>query len=427
MTPIMIKNFKKIYDPIHGFIKFDDNEKQLINSFPFQRLHYIHQLGGAYLVFPGAVHSRFEHSLGVMDIATRVYDKICENIRPDLFDLIPRKRSFEYLYWKKILRLAALCHDLGHLPFSHVAEKDLLGELGHEEWTFKIIKSSYLKEIFENIQKDPIFQGNDIVKDIIKVSIGEKALKKIDVKENYQFSCWDKILYQIIAGDFFGVDRIDYLLRDSKFTGVGYGFFDYLQLIEMIRVLPKNSKDFELGIDEKGIESCEALIVARYFMYKRVYQNPTVLAYNFHIKRFIKKINKKKNFLKDIDSYLMVNDADIISDMNIALRDVKNLGYKDAINIILRKKRFRAVPISFNVLEKDLVEFKRMNSLKDFEMEWEINKKKEIEISFPVLKKLAICKAKDCSFLLSKMAYSQNNWVYIIPEYEVILSQFLKL
>jgi len=69
---------KKVYDPIHGFIRFDDNEKMLIDSFAFQRLHYIHQLGGAYLVFPGATHSRFEHSLGVMELSSRIYEKICE-------------------------------------------------------------------------------------------------------------------------------------------------------------------------------------------------------------------------------------------------------------------------------------------------------------------------------------------------------------
>ena len=119
----MEKNFlessKKIYDPIHGFIRFDEFEKALIDTLPFQRLHNIHQLGISYLVYPGATHSRFEHSLGVMELSTQILKRIIETARVDLLDFIPRKNSSEYIYWKKVLRLAALCHDLGHLPFSH--------------------------------------------------------------------------------------------------------------------------------------------------------------------------------------------------------------------------------------------------------------------------------------------------------------------
>src|SRR3982751_6175109 len=93
----MVKDFlyadKKIYDSVHGFIPFDEFEKELIDSLPFQRLHYIHQLGIAYLVYPGATHTRFEHSLGVMQLASFMFDKICKSVRPDVFHFVPRKGS----------------------------------------------------------------------------------------------------------------------------------------------------------------------------------------------------------------------------------------------------------------------------------------------------------------------------------------------
>lgn len=416
---------KKVYDPIHGFIRFDDNEKMLIDSFAFQRLHYIHQLGGAYLVFPGATHSRFEHSLGVMELSSRIYERICKESRPDLFNVIPRKNSSEYLYWKKVLRIAALCHDLGHLPFSHVAERDILGDFGHEKWTLKLIKSPYLEPIFEKIKKDPLFQ-NDMVDSVIKIAIGQKALNKISEKK-YKFTNWEKILSEIIIGDFFGSDRIDYLIRDAKFTGVSHGFFDYLQLIEMIKILPSNANDFELGIDEKGIESCEALIFARHFMYRRIYQNPTVRAYNFHMKRFMRKYFKEKNILNDIKKYINTCDVDIIANLNVAANKKDFLGHEDAKRIVFRGGRFKAIGICDKILEKDLESIKNKHNISDFNMEWEIDKKmEEMDLSFPILKHFSVKKAKDSSILLSLKLEPLNNWVFIAPEYEILLRQILE-
>ena len=117
----MVKDFahatKRIYDPVHGFIRFDEHEKRLINSFPFQRLHYIRQLGLAYFVYPGATHTRFEHSLGVMELATRMYRQLCRTVRPDLFHFIPRKGSLEYVYWEKMSCAWQLCAMTGTSAF----------------------------------------------------------------------------------------------------------------------------------------------------------------------------------------------------------------------------------------------------------------------------------------------------------------------
>jgi HD superfamily phosphohydrolase len=116
----------EIRDPIHNFIRLNSNERKVLDSRPFQRLRYIHQLGLTYLLYPGATHRRFEHSLGVMELASRVYDVITNpaNIHDSVRDEVPQD-SFNHQYWRRVLRMAALCHDIGHLPFSHAAEKEL--------------------------------------------------------------------------------------------------------------------------------------------------------------------------------------------------------------------------------------------------------------------------------------------------------------
>jgi HD superfamily phosphohydrolase len=432
----MIKEFraseKKIYDPIHGFIRFDEHEKLLIDSFCFQRLHYIHQLGATYLVFPGATHSRFEHSLGVMTLASEIYRRLCKNVRPDLFNFLPRSGSVEYLYWKKVIRLAALCHDLGHLPFSHVAEKDiLLSNKGHEMWTLKIIRSESLEKIWRKLQKKALFtrleSKQNLIDDVIKLALGEQVLKKIDPEYDYNFNNWERILSEIIIGDFFGADRIDYLLRDAKFTGIVYGLFDYLQLIESLRILPQGS-ELKLGIDENGIESCESLLLARHFMHKRVYQYPSVRAYNFHLKRFMRIFYSEKEILKDVSNFLSQNDATVINELNLAAKIKTHKGHEDAKKIIFRKDRFKAIALSDTITKKDLINFKTKNNIEDSQIEWEFMKQKEkLDLTFPVIKHhLAINKAKDASFLLSKIPASMSNWVYVTPEFEIPMLQFLE-
>lgn len=125
----MTKIYHEIRDPIHVFIKLDNDEREVLNSYPFQRLRHIHQLAMSYLVYPGATHKRFEHSLGVMELAARVFDVVTNNfnIHRKVRELIPEISDKDKIgYWRRVLRMAAICHDLGHLPFSHAAEKELL-------------------------------------------------------------------------------------------------------------------------------------------------------------------------------------------------------------------------------------------------------------------------------------------------------------
>src|SRR5579864_7188573 len=111
------KLFHEIRDPIHVFIHLDSDERTVVDSAFFQRLRHINQLALSYLVYPGATHKRFEHSLGVMEIASRVFDVVtaADNVHHDsVRNIIPDEQSRSY--WKSALRMAALCHDLGHLP-----------------------------------------------------------------------------------------------------------------------------------------------------------------------------------------------------------------------------------------------------------------------------------------------------------------------
>lgn len=380
----------KIYDSVHGFIRFNEIESTLIDAFPFQRLHYIHQLGIAYLVYPGGTHTRFEHSLGVMHVASLILDRIINEI--------PLK--FDHEYWKQIVRLAALCHDLGHLPFSHTAEKVLLGKGGHEKWTLEVIKSHYLKPVWKMLKPDA-------VNDIIKISIGEKKLQEMGI--NLTFSPLEKVLCEVITGDFFGADRIDYLLRDAQCTGVAYGLIDYHQLIEMLRILP-HKDELHLGIEENGIESCEALLLARHFMHRRVYQYSTAKAYAFHLARFMKKIYTQDQ-LNNLEQYLSMTDNEVLS----MLSKSKD---KDAQAIMTRNQRFKAFQIT-DMNEKDLQKFKKELHIPDDDIHWEFAKKttQKMGFSFPVLKRNgSIVDGSSCSEILIPLGPS--GWIYIAPEYE---------
>ncbi len=248
----------KICDPVHGFIRFNELEQRIIDSRPFQRLRYIRQMGVAYLVYPAANHTRFEHSLGVMELVTRIYNTIC-------CDLPQEKVA----YWRQILRIAALCHDMGHLPFSHTAEKVLLPDGGHEKMTLKMIRSEELRTIWQQI-------GEEAENDIIKLAVSDAGLELSPV---------EKLLSQIITEDNFGADRIDYLIRDAYYTGVGYGF-DSRQLIDTLRILTVE-ETLSLGVTAGGIQSVESLWIARYMMYSRVYQHPKSRVYTNHMIRFM--------------------------------------------------------------------------------------------------------------------------------------------
>ena len=143
-------------DPVHGFIYVSKEEQKIIDSAPFQRLRNIRQLATTYLVYHGAEHTRFCHSLGVMHLVTRTFDSVVSNA-PNLFRENPEENELVAAWYRQILRLIALTHDLGHPPFSHAAEELFPDGMEHEQYTKMIIEeteiSSYITEIGRTLQE----------------------------------------------------------------------------------------------------------------------------------------------------------------------------------------------------------------------------------------------------------------------------------
>ncbi|MBI4322278.1 MAG: HD domain-containing protein [Chloroflexi bacterium] len=330
----MPKLVHEIRDPIHVFIRLDSDERKVLDSRPFQRLRYIHQLALTYLVYPGATHRRFEHSLGVMELASRVYDIVTDpkNISHDTVrKVVPVWGERSHQYWKCALRMAALCHDLGHLPFSHAAEQELLPPgWSHESLTVELIKSPEMASLWGELNLNP--------NHVAMLAVGPKHYA--DDVSAPEFSDWQAILAEIISGDVFGVDRIDYLLRDSLHAGVGYGKFDHYRLIDTLRILPKGedgSEEPALGVEIGGLHSAESLLMARYFMFQQLYLHPVRRIYDIHLKDFLGKWLDGGRFSVQIDDHLKMTDNEVTAALARAASDPTHPGHVHADRIVGRK------------------------------------------------------------------------------------------
>jgi HD superfamily phosphohydrolase len=323
-----VKRIHEIRDPLHDFVELDRQERALVDSVPFQRLRHINQLALTPLVYPGATHKRFEHSLGVMHLARKVFDVVTTNVHPKVEHIIPDAKNRDY--WKSALSLAALAHDIGHLPFSHTAEKRLLpqGE-DHENLSLELIASGHLTHIWGI--------GHYVrPEDVQKLAVGQKKLKGVE------FTTWESILSEIITGDSFGVDRMDYLLRDSYHCGVSYGRFDHSKLISSLRILPKEdgegkSEEPTLGVEHGGIHSAEALLLARYFMYEQVYFHPVRRIYDQHLIDFMVSHYGANGYSKDIAFHLSQTDNEVTAAIRAAVNDPKSAGHSAARAIMCRE------------------------------------------------------------------------------------------
>lgn len=325
-----MKHSHEFRDPIHTFISVRTDERRVIDSRPFQRLRHIHQLALSYLVYPGATHKRFEHSLGVMDLASRIFDVVTatENVYHDsVRDIVPDQHA--KAYWKSVLRMAALCHDVGHLPFSHAAEKELLpADYNHEKLTKDLIVSDEMQEIWAAMT--PPLRASDIV----KLAVGPKYAEPLEL------NTWETILAEIIIGDAFGADRMDYLLRDSYHAGVSYGTFDHHRLINSLRILPtkyEQSDEPALGLESGGLESSEGLMIARHFMYKQVYLHHIRRVYDIHLKDFLIAWLPDGKFSTDLTRHLAISDVEVLSGIRSSFDDEKSKQHKLARRIQCRE------------------------------------------------------------------------------------------
>lgn len=337
----------EVRDPVHTFIEFDGVERKVIDSSPFQRLRHIHQLALSAQVYPGASHKRFEHSLGVMHLASRIFDEVTaeDKLNDAVRDVVPDRKSAEYGYWRTVLRVAALCHDIGHLPFSHAAEKELLPDgWDHERVTYELVSSDAMAEVWKSVRPSPEPE------DVVKLALGQGKVESLGLK--LSFSPWEGILAEMITSDALGADRIDYLLRDSLHTGVAYGRFDHNRLIQTMRILPPPPEhgsgdgtdvgEPQLGIERGGLESAEALLLARYFMFAQVYYHPTRLIYDAHLKDFLSDWLPGGQFPVEADGHLTYTDNEVWAAIMKAVADSSLPGHDPARRIATRD-HFRVV------------------------------------------------------------------------------------
>ena len=236
----------EIRDPIHGLIELLPKEVNLINTRAFQRLRRIRQLAMAFLVYPGTLHTRFDHSIGVMHIAGR----ICERLE------VADKEC-------KQIRLAALLHDIGHGPFSHVSEH-LLKKHVPEDW------KSTSEKIHEKITVDIIKYDSEIDA-ILCDKEREFVVEMIEGKEMIEGEIKKDFRRDIVSSDL-DADKMDYLLRDSYFAGVKYGTYDLEKIIESCRVYFEEDESY-LAISDEGIYALEQLLLAKHHMTQQVYSH----------------------------------------------------------------------------------------------------------------------------------------------------------
>ncbi len=235
---------ERIYrDPVHNIIALSDHRPddalliKLIDTREFQRLRHIRQLGLAHYTYQGAEHSRFTHSLGVMHLMTRVLNRF-------------REKQMISAEARVVARVAAMLHDLGHWPFSHVMEKVL--HQNHESWTVKIIA-------------DPDTQAHKLLA-AFEASLPEKIVAAIENKYRPAF------VGQLVSSQL-DVDRLDYLLRDSLMTGAQYGNYDLEWLLQSLEVDLENDRVY---LAANGLYAAEEYLRARYYMFRQVYFHRTL-------------------------------------------------------------------------------------------------------------------------------------------------------
>lgn len=319
--------FYEVRDPVHGFIVFDEVERDVINSTPFQRLRRIKQLALTNMVYPGAVHTRFEHSLGVMEVASQLFDILTQKGGPELFQALGIHGEGERERLRRIVRLAALLHDVGHPPFSHAPEDLLPG--GHEAMTAELIRAPELRSIIED---EHYRVGIRVESDIIPVAVNVEH-STVSPTAVHQF------LSELITG-VFGADRMDYLLRDSLHTGVKYGQFDLHRLIHTLTFVREPETGGPLvALEAGGVHAAEGLILARYFMFQQVYYHHVRRIYDHHLRRALVELLPHGRWPQVPEEYLAWDDYRV----EAMLRDPTSRAESRWADILAGRRHFKLI------------------------------------------------------------------------------------
>ncbi len=294
----------RIKDVIHGEIHIsDDLIKSLIQTFEFQRLRKIKQLGVTNYVFPGAEHTRYIHSLGVYHISNKI------------IDCLKQKGNSFSNEEEMSLKASALLHDIGHGPLSHAAEGFF--NYSHEDYTIKIIKDSNteINKILLEYEKENNVNIIDNIEKFIKKTHPNKALNSI-------------------ISSTVDADRMDYLLRDSYYTGAVYGNVDIDRLISYMEL-----EDNKIVFDEKALHTLEDFILSRYHMFIQVFLNEKSLIYEKIIGKILNRVKVLKDegykFKTDIAVFeilfqkpLKVSDYIKVNDFNF-MNTISNFYYEE--------------------------------------------------------------------------------------------------
>jgi HD superfamily phosphohydrolase len=302
----------EVRDPVHGTIVLSDGETAVVDSPEFQRLRAIKQLGFADISFPGATHTRFLHSIGVCHLAGQAFDSV--------FGAFPFSRVGVKWRLRQALRLAALLHDVGHGPLSHTTEdvmpklKDLdikayahrfpdqvfipEGRATHEDYTIKFITDSGLTEILKREFPD--------ISALHIACLIDKSLKSPDdffIDNGLDFR---PVLSQLVSSEL-DVDRMDYLERDSYFTGTNYGKIDQHWIITNLRATLIEG-EYYLGLNRRALYTFDDFLISRHHIHLMVYFHHKAIIFEEMLTRYLESPGADFKLPADINAYRKYND-----------------------------------------------------------------------------------------------------------------------
>jgi hypothetical protein len=312
----------EIKDPVHGYVYITEMEKEIIDSFPVQRLRRLRQLAGAEYVYPGANHTRFEHSVGVMYLA----GKVLEN--PNIMQRINEDEA-------EMVRLAALLHDVGHGPFSHVFEHLLDKKLGgktHEDITRWIIANSELKDMLNKVGYDP-------------EEIGRLATNALEKPH--------KVFLGQIISSAVDVDKLDFVVRDTHHTGAEYGFVDVFRLIHAFDVL-----NGDLAVDLGALSALESFIIARIESFKSIYFHRVGRSAQIMLAMAMEKANEELGLtsFKTPEEYLAMDDYTVwtmLKNCEKSSEIIKNLERRKMLKCAYERTFYQKDAVISNIFSKE--------------------------------------------------------------------------
>ncbi len=311
----LIHNYKKIHDNVHGYISISNYACRIIDCKYFQQLRTKKQLSTAYYVYPNAVHTRFEHSIGTYYLASQIMNCILKNTKTNSISDYMGKIKYlqKYFKWKhdgkpkldnyicELVKIGALCHDIGHGPFSHLFD------------------DYFLPFVFEDNKNIPNITHEERSEKIIELIIkSDPILKKIIIDDEIEFIKHlinpkpddTGFLFQIVSNNLNGldVDKYDYLARDSKVLGLNVGF-DSSRLIDDIMVVNNN-----ICYMEQTILEIYNMFSLRYNLHKMVYSHKSTIAYQLMITEIMKLLDselKLSESINNLDKFILYNDDTI--------------------------------------------------------------------------------------------------------------------